>query len=274
MSLGPFDLTGGPFLQLYAGLLVGAIVAGFAIPRLRRAEGRHQPVYDADEIAYLAGGATRLAEVMVARLLARGALTIDRRRFAVAAAATGGAVIEQNILRLATPIGWRAIEHGFRSWSTPVETRLVAAGLIIDRAQTRALRLFQTAPYLLLMLFGSAKWVVGDLRGRPVGFLTGLLLLTLMFTVARLVSVDRRTRGGKAALADARARSERLRRAPTGGEADLAVAIFGTAVLVGSGWGELHQIRAASSSGGSCGSSCGGGGSGCGGGGGCGGCGS
>ena len=43
MSLGPFDLTGEPFLMLYSLLLAAAMVAGFVIPRrMRPAEGAGQ----------------------------------------------------------------------------------------------------------------------------------------------------------------------------------------------------------------------------------------
>ncbi|HWU95786.1 MAG TPA: hypothetical protein VN029_09310, partial [Sphingomonas sp.] len=62
MSLGPFDLTGGPFLILYGALLVVTIIAGFSIPRWLRPEGRAPRNIDADHLAYLAGGGGRLAE--------------------------------------------------------------------------------------------------------------------------------------------------------------------------------------------------------------------
>lgn len=112
-------------------------------------------------------------------------------------------------------------------------------------------------------------------RGRPVGYLTALLLLTLLLAIMRWAVIDRRTRAAIERLDHARTQSARLRRAPTEAETDRAVALFGTIVLAGSAWAGFHQLRQASggdvSGGGDGGSSDGGGSSG--GGGGCGGCG-
>ncbi|MBY0394035.1 MAG: TIGR04222 domain-containing membrane protein, partial [Novosphingobium sp.] len=139
----------------------------------------------------------------------------------------------------------------------------------------RQLRLIQTAPLALLFLFGMAKWIVGTLRDRPVGILTALLIVTAIAAILRFAVIDRRTRAGKAALADARLEADRLRRAAPADETPLAVALFGTTVLTGSWLSDFHRMRAASGSGGDTSSSsgCSGGGGGCGGGG-CGGCGS
>ncbi len=80
---------------------------------------------------------------------------------------------------------------------------------------------------------------------------------------------DRRTLAGREALAEVQARADRLRRAPTHGEVDMAVALFGTAVLAASPWEDLHRLRSRSDGG----DSGGGDSAGDGGDGGCGGCG-
>jgi len=271
MSLAPFDLTGGPFLTLYGVLLVATIVAGFIIPRWLRPEGRTARVTDSDQLAFLAGGAMRFADTVVARLLASRALGLaGGKNFYSMDRNAGRTAAERSVLTLPAPIGWPAIASALKSYAEPVESRLVADGLVMDRGLTWQMRFWQTLPYLLLLIFGAIKWEIGTLRDRPVGYLTALLVVTALFAIIRLAAVDRRTRGGLEALTQARARSERLRRAPTANETDLAVALFGTAVLVGSGWSEFHQMRTTSS--GDSGSSGGDGGSGCGGGG-CGGCG-
>ena len=77
MSLGPFDLAGGPFLTLYGVLLGMAVLAGFAIPRWLRPTGRSVRGVDPDAIAYLAGGSTRFVDALVARLLARRAMILE-----------------------------------------------------------------------------------------------------------------------------------------------------------------------------------------------------
>lgn len=270
MSLGPFDLTGGPFLQLYGTLFAIAIVAGFLIPRWLRIEGRRSGLNRTDDIAYLAGGPVRFMDAVVTRLLAARAMAmaggkiffVERRDFDASAA-------ERSVLTLPAPIRWPEIEKTLKPYGEPVENRLISSGLLIDRRETLQLRFWQTLPYLLLLPFGTIKWMVGDARGKPVGYLTAFLVVTLIFAIIRWFAVDRRTRAGVEVLNEAKARSERLKRAPTSNEADMAVALFGTAVLVGSGWSEFHTLRNAGSGDGGSGGSADGG---CGGGG-CGGCG-
>lgn len=271
MSLGPFDLAGGPFLSLYGMLLVAAIVAGLVIPRWLRPHGRSQQVTDADQLACLAAGRSRFADTVVARLLAARALTlVDKNRFQVLARDGERSTAEFGVLALPAPVRWPDIERTLRSFAEPVERKLISAGLIMDRGLTYQMRFWQTSPYLLLLAFGAIKWEIGTVRERPVGYLTALLILTALLGLIRWFVVDRRTRAGLEALKLARTRSERLRRAPVASETDLAVALFGTSVLVGSGWAPFHQLRTSSSGdGGGSGSSDGGGGCG---GGGCGGC--
>jgi hypothetical protein len=115
--------------------------------------------------------------------------------------------------------------------------------------------------------------VIGDMRERPIGFLSALLVLTALLAIVRWFSVDRRTKAGLTAVAATKEQSDRIRRAPTDTDVGLAVALFGTTVLAGSAWWDFHRMRAATSGDGGGGSSDGGSdGGGCGGGG-CGGCG-
>jgi len=279
MSLGPFDLTGGPFLQLYCALFALTIVAGFLIPRWLRPEGRAPRGPDVDALAYLAGGTARFSDTVVARLLAARRLAmVGRDKFAPDRNGAGGTAAERSVLALSAPVGWPAIARALSAHAKPIERRLIADGLMIDARTALQMRFFQTLPYLLLLGFGAIKWEVGTMRDRPVGFLTLLLIATAVFALIRWVAVDRKTRGGHRALDEARAGAQRLRRGPPANEADLGVALFGTAVLAGSGLSGFHQMRSTTSDGGSSGGDSGGGdgGGGCGGGGGggCGGCGS
>jgi len=275
MSLGPFDLPGGPFLQLYGVLLVLTLAAGFFLPRWLRPEGSTPRNLDTDRLAVLSGGGPRLAETVTARLLASRQLAIDGQKF-VAGTLGGGSPAERSVLALPQPADWGAVARAVGRHADEIRERLVADGLLLDGWTALQLRFWSTSPYLLLLAFGWIKLQIGEARGRPVGFLTMLLIVTAVLAVIRFASVDRRTRAGQDVLAETRARSDRLRRAPAGGETDLAVALFGTVVLVGSDWGDFHRMRASdngSSSDSGSSSSSDGGGSGCGGGG-CGGCGS
>lgn len=274
MDLGVFDLTGGPFLALYGVLLAGAIVAGFAIPRWLRPEGRQARLTDPDQIAYLAGGSVRYTDTVVARLLAAGKIAIEGRSNArIVAAPVLAAGPERSVLALPTPAPWGRVIKAVSGHGRAVDEQLVRADLLIDAAMALKLRVWQTVPYLMLLLFGAIKWDIGSERGRPVGFLTALLAITAIFALIRFFSVDRRTRGGIETLKALRDGADRLRRAPTTDETALAVALFGTTVLAGSEWNAYHAMRAASGSGDGGSSSSDSGGSGCGGGG-CGGCGS
>jgi uncharacterized protein (TIGR04222 family) len=267
MSLGPFDWSGGPFLMLYVGLLIATIVASIVIPVLGRPDGRHRQVTEIEQLAYLAGQVPRFAEAIVIRLLAGGALRLgEKGRFQVLRPPGARTGAEAGVLALSSPIAWSAIEHRLRREAEPIGRGLVAAGLMMDDETAERMRVRQTLPYLALMIFGSIKLVIGDLRDRPVGILTGLLVATAILAVIRWVKLDRRTEAGHAALATARRQAERLKRAPTTGEIDQAVALFGTAVLVGSGWAAFHSLRSPTSGdGGGGGDGDGGGGGGCGG---------
>ena len=276
MSLGPFDLTGEPFLILYIALLVAAVAAGLVLPARLRPQGRAQTVSDLDLLAVLTGGKARFVETLVARLLARGALVFaGENAFAPKRGARGDSAAEMRVLALSAPIKWTTIQSQLADYAGPVARRLASSGLHLTDDEAARTRWWQTLPFVLLIGFGTVKLMVGEMRERPVGFLIALLVVTAICSVIRWFVLDRRTQAAHDALADAARRNERLKRAPTGDEIGTAVALFGTGVLAGSAWGDFHRMRLSGDSGGDGGSSGGDsdGGSGCGGGG-CGGCGS
>lgn len=277
-DLGPFDLTGPAFLKLYLVLLVTATLLAMLLPRLLRPEGREHQVTDQDQLAYLAGGRLRLVDALLSRLIASGAMVIDRTAKLMPQFVTNSANAAEvrSVFGYGSgPTSWADLVRRVRGYADRVEEQLVRTDQMMTNGAAWQLRLMQTVPLALLILFGSIKYQVGVARDKPVGYLTGLLIVTAVITVFRLAAIDRRTRAGIAAVRHARQRLERLRRAPTTQEAGLAVALFGTAVLAGSALDDYHQLRAATSGGGDGGTSAdggGGGSSGCGGGG-CGGCG-
>lgn len=269
MSLGPLDLTGGPFLELYLVLLAAAVVAGILIPRLLRPEGRPNDIVDPDQIAYLAGGVPRFQEAVTARLLAARALAlIDRKSFRAIDRDKAASPAEKDVLRLASPIHWREIRLALKPHVRPLVQRLTGAGLLVDAQEGARIRFLAISPYLLLFAFGAAKWILGAARDRPVGYLTLLLMLTVAFAILRWLSIDRRTRAAHEEIEAARHRSSRLAMAPTSPEISMAVALFGTEVLAGSGWADFHKLRNPGQAGSACGSGCWAGGGGWGGGGG------
>lgn len=273
MGMAPFDWHGPAFLALYGVLLAMTVAAGIAIPRWLRPEGRGARAQDPDQLAYLAGGSARLIDAVMARMLALGQVTIEgRAQVRIVSARLSGHGPEQALRELPNPAPWPSVQKAIARQAQSVEAKLTGAGLLIDRPTGMQLRIWQTAPYLLLIGFGLIKWQVGVMRDRPVGYLTALLALTAIAALIRFAVVDRRTRSGIAALTAARGGADRLRRAPTDTEMPLAVALFGTATLAGSEWEEYHRLRAAAGSadggsgdgggsdGGDAGGGCGGGG--------------
>jgi hypothetical protein len=158
------------------------------------------------------------------------------------------------------------------------------------------IRLACAGVVFLAFLFGLVKVFVGVARGRPVGFLIALLVVTAIVAIVFLVKGPFRTRRGDGLLRRLRDDNAALEYAAgrrVAGLSDddlvLSLGLFGLGVLAVGPLSATYtslmnaQRRAAahqwSSAGTSCGSSCGsscGGGGGCGGGcggGGCGGCG-
>lgn len=270
--MNPFALDGSAFLRLFGALFLIAGAASLLIPRLLRAPGRQGPLPEpaAAALAVLGGGATRLAEAAAAALLGRGALAIAGKRLVPAAASASPHDAAEAALAGGAD-NWRQAVRLVQPAAAATRGQLVTAGLIASPGDVRALRLAQTLPWLLLLIFGLARLAQGLERGRPVGFLILALLLAGVLALWRAGMVDRLTTAGHDTLARHRRQADRLRRATTADEAGLAVALFGTAVIATSPWGGLHRLR--SSDGGDIGVSAdsGGDGGGDGGGGGCGG---
>ena len=272
-GLGPFDLYGSEFLTLYAVLGLVAVAASLMIPPFLRPKGRSARPADADELALLAGGRERFAEAVAVRLLAAGSAIVQSGGTLQIRDPRGGQTLaERRVAALSSPVRWKDITDTLTGPAETGERRLEEKGLLLGKAIALQMRLIQSAPLGLLFAFGLTKWIIGSMRDRPVAYLGVLLVLTLLAAILRYGVLDRRTRAGKLAVAQARADAARLRRAVPTDEAAMAVALFGTSVLAGSYLSDFHRMRAANGGGdsGSSGDSDSGG---CGGGG-CGGCGS
>jgi uncharacterized protein (TIGR04222 family) len=283
MPANPFDWTGGPFLALYVALFGVALALSHVLGTWARAEGRAEPIDDELALACLAGGRARVVETVAADLLQQGALEIRRTRLVATEDGEGRSTVQRALLKAADNVRWPAVHGRMRSVTRVIEKKLVENGLHLSDSEALRVRWMQALPLALLLVFGAIKWQVGVDRERPVGFLTVLMIVTLIIAFVRFGSIDRRTRAGRAVLRAARADKERLRRAPVENETGLAVALFGTTVLAASPLSDFDTLcRRNPSTGGSSDNSSGcstgsdgGGDSGSGGcgGGGCGGCG-
>jgi uncharacterized protein (TIGR04222 family) len=151
--------------------------------------------------------------------------------------------------------------------------RLRRGGLLLRTDEVLWMRWLSVAPFVALLMIGFYRERAGSALGEPTGILIALMVLTVAIALVRFFKTDPRTKAGIAEVARHKAASARLARAPQQGEVGLAVALFGTGVLVGTPWEPVHALRQQGSgdsgdSGGSDSSDGGGDG-----GGGCGGCG-
>jgi uncharacterized protein (TIGR04222 family) len=267
--------TGSDFLLFYAGLLALACGAAWWIPANLRAPGRHGAVDDLESVAVLAGGCARLADSLLVDLYVRGAVTtLANGRLAVADARMAASPAAKALLALDPPLTLDAAKQALAAHAERVSARLQRAGVLLRPEEHMRLRWLSIAPFAALLMLGLYRQRAGDAVGEPTGFLVVLLGATLILAIVRFAKSDPRTMAGIEAARDLRQRNGRFSRAPRPDEAAMAVALFGTAVLVGTPWEPVHAMRQqggdSSSGGGDGGSSDGG--SGCGGGG-CGGCG-
>lgn len=261
--MNPLDWDPLAFIGIYFTLLMIVGPVAWLLPRLLRPAGRTQQLRDPDSLAYLAGREARFADTVATRLVASGAVEVDGKLFR-SIANSGARGAERAVLALRSPFVWSDIVAALRPESAALRRRLESAGLLLDTDERRRLRLLAIAPYAALLLFGAIRLLADIARDGPLFVLSVMLLLTLIPMAIRWRFVSDQTRASRAALKDARRENQRLRRAPTVRESDLAVALFGTSVLAGSALAAFYQLRnphnssEGSNSSSSCGSSCGG----------------
>jgi uncharacterized protein (TIGR04222 family) len=254
-------------------LLGASALAAWWIPAHLRAEGRRSDSPDAESLALLARGPAGYTDSVVADLYARGGLKhyadgkLHIEQPDLPASPAGRAVLAARQPLTQSLAGKLLAAHASR-----VAARLQREGLMLRPEELSRLRWLSIAPFIALFMLGLYRHRAGSAIGEPTGFLTVLLILTAIVALVRFWKCDPRTMSGIEAVQRVRKTSERLRLAPRAEEAAMAVALFGTAVLVGTPWQPLHAMRqqqGSGDSGGSSGSDSGGGD----GGGGCGGCG-
>ncbi|GAB1511183.1 TIGR04222 domain-containing membrane protein [Actinophytocola sp. KF-1] len=209
----PWGLSGPEFLWLYgAGLVAGIVVAiwrrvAVRRPRLTDPGGWLAP----EELGFLAGGPRRAVDVAVARLVRAGAVRVDRRGTLTDVSEgrrTGRPLDDAVLATLTSPRTIRAV--GARTSADPALTRigdeLVRRGLLV--APARAVQARRLGPVLLYVLLavGVVRWLNGVANDLPVGYLTVLLVATLVAVV--LLSIR--------AIAPAKARTVHGDRVVTG----------------------------------------------------------
>jgi uncharacterized protein (TIGR04222 family) len=302
----PLDLTGPPFLMLFAALATGSIVAGVVLRRMFQPEGESlvpgehlEPL----ELALLADdGRWRCAATGLAMLAVAPERPADEGEqrepstFSLVSSPPAGAspllqALHARLVALGSCTPMEAIKAAADVARDELEPPLVARGLLVGDWWTSATPWVILTPAAVTLALGLAKIAVGTSRGKPVGFLVvGCVVLTLIGLLA-LARKPRRTRQGDAVVHEAWRRfresgqqdewANRRRTEPATQPValmPLAVALLGIGALGGTTHAFLHppieRLRTGSDSGGggcSTGGGGDGGGGGWGGGGGCGG---
>lgn len=267
--------SGSEFLFFYSVMLVTALVASIWLPNILRSDGKHGMVNDHLQLAWLAAGPGRFTEAVLARLMGTGALAeAGDNKLHILRPDAGTNPAERALLASGEVLGISRAHRILKPFGRETAGTLEDRGLILDSGSRWALRFASLLPFIVVATIGWYRRQAGEALGEPTGFLSILIVLTLVIAAIRMVKVDTRTRAGRDAVASAREQSGRLKSAPTDSELGLGVALFGTAILAGTPYAQLHAMRQQATTDASGGYSSDSGGSSDGGGdGGCGGCG-
>lgn len=266
--------TGSDFLQFYIMLLWLSAVAAWWIPAQFRPAGRTSDSLDAEDLAVLGGGRERFADSLLADLFVRGGLAeVSAGKLEVVQPGLPASPAGKALLAYGAPISASAASKAVGVHAERVAARLRRSGLLLRPEELTQLRWLSIAPFCAMLLLGLYRQRAGSAEGEATGFLVILMVVTAVFAAVRFFKVDQRTRAGIAAVQRERARGSRLSSAPRPEEVSIAVALFGTGVLVGTPWEPVHAMRHQSGGGGDGGGSSDSSDGGGDGGGGCGGCG-
>lgn len=268
--------TGADFLLFFTMLLVAATLAAWWMPMQLRDNGGDGESSDAEDIAMLAGGHMAHTDAVIADLFARGGLGDEGRgKLTVVDPGLPASPAGRALLAARAPFTRGQADGVLAIHAARIIARLRREGLLLRPEQLTQLRFLSITPFVAIFVLGLYRQRAGSAVGEPTGLLIVLLCLTVVIGIIRFARFDQRTRAGIACVRHLRSQSSRLRRAPQATEAGMAVALFGTGVLVGTPWEPVHALRQQSGSGDGGGSSdtSSSDGGGDGGGGGCGGCG-
>ncbi|HVK22695.1 MAG TPA: TIGR04222 domain-containing membrane protein, partial [Actinokineospora sp.] len=220
----PWGLSGPAFLRIYLVVFFFALLFALAVRIMVRAGsaetrptgGTIRPSQlTMDELAYLAGGARRVVETAVARLIDRGRIRPSRKgTVRVVEGSTSTDPVDAAVLSDVTRYGDRTIGVLVDKVSQGDAVRgvgdaLARKGLLVGEAAVRAR--WGALPLAVLFVVGTARWFNGISDGRPIGWLSLALLATGVATVlVYRMAVPTRTYAGERVLREARPRGRRV----------------------------------------------------------------
>ena len=293
-GLNPFALKNTDFLTILVISLIGAVCVGRVMRSMMRTPNP-APEDDATELdweqtAYLAGGAGRLTTSAVARLVGRGLAKVgDDGKALVPTGNDAGEVstAEKAVLH-ALPVtnaatALKPVQDAVEAAFATRAARMDEDGLTIPKVRQLGIGLATLIPLALVLLcLAVPRLLMGMQANRPVEYLVITSAVGGMIGLAiALAGSLRLSNRGAALLAKQKDRHAALKAGTkweSSGDAGMAVALFGTAVLAGTLIAPLqtwYPRQTSEASSGGCGSGCGasgdsggdGGGGGCGGGG-------
>jgi uncharacterized protein (TIGR04222 family) len=299
-----FNWRGPEFLTFYFFLFAGCFGVALALRRQLRVPAAEHPVNAADldgyATAFLNGGRVLAVNTAITTLANQRAVNVPARAGRVISVAPAPAFahpLEQSVYDAANAnagITISSLRQAMRPAVTRIAAELQSRGLIVNDANARRAIAIPLLIAFAAVAVGVIKLGIGVTRGKPVGYLIALCIISVIISLIAFARRPLRTRKGDAVLA-------RLRESHVGpkqlgrnvsaipaAEIAAVVGLFGMTALAGTDLGGLRKALQPPANAGStgcgtgCGSSCGGscgrggGGGGCGGGGcggGCGGCG-
>ncbi|SMD23724.1 TIGR04222 domain-containing membrane protein [Kibdelosporangium aridum] len=206
----PWGLSGPEFLWLYiGGLLVAGVVTVLLRRRIRSASTQrsHEPL-TVDETAFLSGGWVRVVESALANLVERNVIRVQRNGLLYPVSDTTArpeSVLEERLVNRITKRQGRPLHYHLASMTNlpeyeAISTSLADKGLYYYGSSRR--QVFVAAlPLVALLVIGIARWINGINLGFPVGYLTGLLILTVIATLFAMREIKAGpTRAGRQAL--------------------------------------------------------------------------
>lgn len=182
-----WGLTGPQFIGIYLLLFFITLAVAIRLRLSARKLGGAHPVtpdLTADEAAYLSGGARRLVDVSLARLVASGALRVSRGHRPQATGKAAESTMDGQVL---TAVQDRKPAEGADTATkrlrasaelAMITDRLRHNGLLVTPDRERTARWRAMIAFAPILLLGALRLSDGVSNGKPVTYLIILLALT------------------------------------------------------------------------------------------------
>ncbi|ONI79440.1 hypothetical protein ALI144C_26900 [Actinosynnema sp. ALI-1.44] len=181
-----WEIPGPTFIGIYLLGFSVALLFSFAVRILTRSGAVTAPggSLTALDLACLTGGRRRVVEAAVAQLVETGQLRAARDGYLEVAGRAGGTnPVERTVLADVVRHGRRSVTmltHRLAGSDSvgEVAAGLVRAGYLVDHEVARHRKLISVVPVAAVFAAGVARWMSGITAGRPIGWLTLVLIGT------------------------------------------------------------------------------------------------